>query len=74
MNDLIVGVFCVDKLLNQAIIKYAEGRLEYGDENFEACKKEWNELKMKWEITIDSMMIIGKYFTTNEDFINIMKV
>ena len=31
-------------------------------------------MKSKYKITIDSMMIIRKYFTTNEDFINIMKV
>ena len=30
--------------------------------------------KDKWEITIDGMMIIGKYFETNNDFINSMKV
>ena len=31
-------------------------------------------LKSKWEITIDVMMIIGKYFKSNNDYINIMKV
>ena len=30
--------------------------------------------KSKWEITIDAMMIIGKYFETNDDYINVMKV
>ena len=30
--------------------------------------------KSKWEITIDVMMIIGKYFKTNNDYINVMKV
>ena len=29
---------------------------------------------MKWKITIDSMLIIGKYFKENEDYINVMKV
>ena len=29
--------------------------------------------KEKWEITIDSMMIIGKYFESNKDFICVMK-
>ena len=29
--------------------------------------------KSKWEITIDAMMIIGKYFETENDFINVMK-
>jgi hypothetical protein len=28
----------------------------------------------KYEISIDFLMIIGKYFNTNEDFINVMKV
>ena len=32
------------------------------------------EVKKKYEITIDFLMIIGKYFKTNKDFINIMKV
>ena len=30
--------------------------------------------KEVWEITIYEMMIIGKYFETNNDFINVMKV
>ena len=30
--------------------------------------------KMKWEITIDVILIIGKYFETNKDYINVMKV
>ena len=28
----------------------------------------------KWEITPDMLMIIGKYFKTNTDFTNVMKV
>ena len=32
------------------------------------------ENKKKWEIYIDVMMIIGKYFESNNDFINVMKV
>ena len=36
MNDLVVGVYCVDKLLNQSMREYSEGRLEYGEGNFEA--------------------------------------
>ena len=28
----------------------------------------------KWKLSIDFMMIIGKYFKTNNDFINLMKV
>ena len=74
MNDLVVGVYCVDKLLNQIMREYAEGRLEYGDENFEAYRKELNELKKKWEITIDIMMIIGKYFKSNNDYLNVMRL
>ena len=30
--------------------------------------------KEKWEITIDLMMIIGKYFESNGDYINVMKL
>ena len=32
--------------------------------------KENEEIKMKWEITIDAMMIIGKYFESNNHFID----
>ena len=32
------------------------------------------ELNYKWKITIDIMMIVGKYFKTNKDFINVMKL
>ena len=39
---------------------------------------ERNDLKVaekeKWQITIDFLMIIGKYFESNSDFINVMKV
>ena len=65
INGLVVGVYCVDKLLNQTMREYSEGKLEFGDDNFEAYQKEWSELKQKWEVTIDIMMIIGKYFETN---------
>ena len=27
----------------------------------------------KWTITIDAMMIIGKYFDKNEDYVNVMR-
>ena len=30
--------------------------------------------KEKWEITIDAMLIIGKYFEENEDYVNVMRV
>ena len=30
--------------------------------------------KVKWEMTIDAMLIIGRYFQSNNDFINSMKV
>ena len=30
--------------------------------------------KNKWEITIDSMLIVGKYFQSNKDYMNVMKV
>ena len=31
------------------------------------------EDKLKWTITIDLMMIIGKYLENNQDFINIIQ-
>ena len=42
INDVFVGIFCFDKLLNQTMKEYVEGKLEYGDENFEAYQKELN--------------------------------
>ena len=36
--------------------------------------EQFKMIKSKWEITIDVMMIIGKYFKSNNDYINIMKV
>ena len=37
-------------------------------------KQQFNETKSKWEITMDIMMIIGKYFKRNNDYVNMMKV
>ena len=37
-------------------------------------KQHLNETKSKWEITMDIMMIIGKYFERNNDYVNMMKV
>ena len=30
--------------------------------------------KKKWEITISDMVVIGKYFETNNDYVNVMKI
>ena len=30
--------------------------------------------KEKWEMTIDVMMIVGKYLESNNDYINLMKM
>ena len=32
------------------------------------------EDKYKWQLTVDFIMIVGKYFKSNKDFINVMKV
>ena len=53
--------------------EFTEGKLKCGDKNIEECKKELNEMKKKWEITIDIMMIIGKYFENCKDYVNVMK-
>ena len=37
-------------------------------------KQQLNETKSKWEVTMDVMMIIGKYFEKNRDYVNMMKV
>ena len=36
--------------------------------------EEFKETQEKWGITIDSMMIIGKYFETSVDYIHVMKL
>ena len=74
MNELITKVFCVDNLLNKTMKEYSEGKLEYGDENFEKYQNELKELKEKWEVKTYMMMIVGKYFETNNDYINVMKL
>ena len=35
---------------------------------------EYSLMKSKWEITIDVMIIIGRYYESNNDYINVMKV
>ena len=37
-------------------------------------KQQLNETKSKWEITMDVMMIIGKYFKKNNDYAMWLKV
>ena len=32
------------------------------------------EDKQKWQLTVDFIMIVGKYFESNKDYINIMKI
>ena len=40
-----------------------------------SCKKaEATEDKTKWEMTIDVIMIVGKYLESNRDFVNLMKL
>ena len=65
-------------------IKILEERILMTEKNIKEDKKlisvkreitkRFEVTKEKWEIPIDSMMIIGKYFTTNNDFINVMKI
>ena len=74
INELITKVFCVDSLLERTMKEYSEGKLEYGDENFAEYQKELNEQKEKWEVKTYVMMIVGKYFETNNDYINVMKL
>jgi|GEM_PF-5033030 len=38
------------------------------------AKCAWKPSKDKWQITVDFIMIVGKYFKTPQDFINAMKV
>ena len=35
---------------------------------------EYQPLKDKWQMTVDFIMIVGKYFKSSNDFINVMKV
>ena len=36
--------------------------------------EQFKERKEKWEIMMDCMMIVGKYFETNSDYVNVMRV
>ena len=41
---------------------------------YEICPLiDYSLTKQKWEITIDVMMIIGKYLRTSKDYVNVMK-
>ena len=46
-----------------------ESRLNTQNQQFD-----FSLTKYKWEITIDIMMIIGKYLESSFDFINVMKL
>ena len=60
MNEIICCNLEINKLMP---------RIEYLKQYYE-----YLPTKSKWEITIDFMMIIGKYFESNKDYINVMKV
>ena len=34
----------------------------------------YQSIKTKWEITIHEMPFIGKYFISNSDYVNVMKL
>ncbi len=38
------------------------------------CNEVWQIHKEEWQLTVDFIMIVGKYFKTPQDFINAMKV
>ena len=39
-----------------------------------SIKSEATEDKSKWQMTVDFVMIVGKYFQSSKDFVNVMKV
>ena len=52
------------------IISYLQTFLKEMNE----IKEKYKQSKEKWQMTIDFIMIVGKYFKSNKDFINVMKV
>ena len=52
---------------NQKVWKKKSHNVEKGNSNGTSSTKE------KWEITIDALLIIGKYFETSIDYVNVMK-
>ena len=65
MNQLTNNLIQIENQIktNEKINKYKREIIE-----------QFKMIKSKWEITIDVMMIIGKYFKSNNDYINVMKV
>ena len=65
MNQLTNNLIQIENKIktNEKINKYKREIIE-----------QFKMIKSKWEITIDVMMIIGKYFKSNNDYINVMKV
>ena len=63
------------EMIKQEVLKFEDRMKE--DSKLKSVKRKmvehYKEKKEKWEITIDIMMIIGKYFEENIDFINAMK-
>ena len=51
----------------KTLIMISESKTGIGSEQFK-------ERKEKWEIMMDCMMIVGKYFETNSDYVNVMRV
>ena len=86
INNLSSKVSYIEKLNDEIdiklglidIIQQAKSSIDKIDKNNKLLQKELVQrhelIKSKWEITIDVMMIIGKYFKSNNDYINIMKV
>ena len=35
---------------------------------------DYSKTKSKWEINMEQMVMIGKYFKTNQEYVNVMKV
>ena len=52
------------------IVSYLQTYLKQMNE----IKEKYNASKEKWQITIDFIMIVGKYLKSDNDFINTMKV
>ena len=64
-----------EKKLNKKQKKLEQSK-EFGDVNShkEIPSVDYSLTKSKWELNMDQMIVVGKYFNSNKQYVNVMKV